>query len=64
MSEIDEKAIICPICRKNQNQKRNTNRLVIIVAIIFIIIIGFMVVQERNNTIDKVDKIRTNNSRK
>ena len=61
-SEIDEEAIICPVCKKNQNQKRNMNRIIIIIGVIFIIIIAYMIIQDRNDTIDRTGQIRENNS--
>lgn len=61
-SEIDEEAIICPVCKKNQNQKRNINRIIIIIGIIFIIIVAYMITQDRNETIDRTSQIRENNS--
>lgn len=31
-SEINEEAIVCPICKRNQNQRRNINIAIIIIG--------------------------------
>lgn len=59
-SEINEEAIVCPICKRNQNQRRNINIAIIIIGIIFIIVIVYIVGKEVDKTEDHLDKIRKN----
>lgn len=54
-SEIDKRAIICPICKKELN---NVNSFVG-VFIMVIIIIGFIMVVFRNSSNDNIDSIAT-----
>ena len=59
-SEINEEAIVCPICKRNQNQRRNINIAIIIIGVIFIIVILSFIGKEVDKTEDHLDKIRNN----
>ena len=56
-SEIDEEAIVCPVCKKNQNQKRNINMIIIIVGIVFILFIILLVGKDTEKIKGKMNEI-------
>lgn len=59
-SEINEEAIVCPICKRNQNQRRNINIVIIIIGVIFIIVILSFIGKEVDKTKDEIDRINGN----
>ncbi len=59
-SEINEEAIVCPICKRNQNQRRNINIAIIIIGVIFIIVILSFIGKEVDKTKDEIDRINGN----
>ena len=59
-SEIDEEAIVCPVCKRNQNQRRNINMIIIIIGIIFILFMILLVGKDVDETEENLDNIRDN----
>ena len=59
-SEINEEAIVCPICKRNKNQRRNINIAIIIIGVIFIIVILSFIGKEVDKTKDEIDRINGN----
>lgn len=56
-SEIDEEAIICPVCKRNQNQRRNINMIIIIIGIVFILFMILLVGKDTEKIKGKMDEI-------
>jgi hypothetical protein len=56
-SEIDEEAIVCPVCKRNQNQRRNINMIIIIIGIAFILFIISLVGKDTEKIKDEMDEI-------
>lgn len=59
-SKIDEEAIVCPVCKRNQNQRRNINMIIIIIGIIFILFMILLVGKDVDETEENLDNIRDN----
>lgn len=61
-SEIDEKAIICPICKKKQTKKLTKKKLIILITILLMIIfsiITYLHIKERNEELERIKIIGT-----
>lgn len=65
-SEIDEKAIICPICKKKQNKKMTKKKFIILIVILCLIIFSIIAylyisnqIKENNEELKRIEIMST-----
>ena len=65
-SEIDEKAIICPICKKKQNKRITKKKLIVLIIILCLIIFSIVAylyisnhIKESNEELKRIEIIST-----